>query len=410
MTHRRRLDPLRRALLTATAAAPLALGSTRLFALDAPGTSTTRGAAPRFLFVFLRGGYDAANLLVPISSSTYYEMRRGIAIARDAALPIDADWGLHPALRDSVHPLFTAGQAAFIPFAGTHDLSRSHFDTQDNIELGRAADAAAGASKNVGRSGFLNRLVAQLGGARAMAFSDQVPIAMQGPLALPNMALRGPVRGGLDVRQRDRIAAMYAGTPLAQPVEEGFRVREAVAADLAAEMAAADRNAASTRGFEAEARRIARLMKERYRIGFVDVGGWDTHAAQGGVRGALANHFEELGRGLAAYASELGPDWRDTVVVVGSEFGRTLRENGSGGTDHGHGSVWWVLGGSVKGGRVAGEQLRVAPGQLQDNRDYRVVNEYREVLGGLFARLWGLDAGRLDAVFPGARPRELGLV
>jgi len=252
--------------------------------------------------------------------------------------------------------------------------------------------------------------VAQLGGARAMAFSDQVPLAMQGSIALPNMTLRGPVRGGLDGRQRERITAMYASTALAQPVEEGFRVRDAVQAELAAEMAAADRNAASTRGFEAEARRIARLMRERYAIGFVDVGGWDTHAAQGGVRGTLATRLEELGRGIAAYAAELGPAWRDTVVVVGSEFGRTLRENGSGGTDHGHGSVWWVLGGSVKGGRVAGEQLRVAPGQLQDNRDFRVVNEYREVLGGLFARLYGLDATRLAAVFPGAQPRDLGLV
>ena len=389
--------PARRALLAALAGAPLTLGTTRLFAA-APAT-------PRFLFVFLRGGYDAASLLVPIHSSLYYEARPNIAIARDAVLPIDADWGLHPALRDTIHPLFAAGQAAFIPYAGTHDLSRSHFDTQDDIELGRARGTVG-----AGRSGFLNRLAATLTGARAIGFTEQVPLALQGPLALPTMSLRADARGGLEPRQRERIAAMYAGTPLATSVAEGFKVRDEVRRELEADMQAADRSAASTRGFEREAQRVARLMRERYRIGFVDVGGWDTHAAQGGATGQLATRLGELGRGLAAFARELGPDWRDTVVVVASEFGRTLRQNGSGGTDHGHGSVWWVLGGALRGGRLAGHQLRVAPDQLQDQRDFRVVNEYREVLGGLFGRLYGLDAARLAQVFPGAQARDLGLL
>ena len=127
-------------------------------------------------------------------------------------------------------------------------------------------------------------------------------------------------------------------------------------------MEAASRNAITARGFELEARRIARLMRDKFNVGFVDVGGWDTHVGQGGAEGYLANRLEELGRGLAAFADEMGAAWSDTVVVVLSEFGRTFRENGNRGTDHGHGSVYWVAGGGVRGGRIAGEQVRGAAG------------------------------------------------
>jgi uncharacterized protein (DUF1501 family) len=181
---------------------------------------------------------------------------------------------------------------------------------------------------------------------------------MQGSLQVANTALRNVGKPGVDARQAKMIAAMYDGTALAQPVREGFAVREDVMKDLAGEMDAASRNAISAKGFELEARRIAKVMKERYNIGFVDVGGWDTHVGQGNATGYLANRLDELGRGLAGFAQEMGPDWKDTVVVVVSEFGRTFRENGNRGTDHGHGSVYWVLGGSVNGGKVRGEQVR----------------------------------------------------
>jgi uncharacterized protein (DUF1501 family) len=142
----------------------------------------------------------------------------------------------------------------------------------------------------------------------------------------------------------------------------------------------------------------------------VDVGGWDTHVNQGGASGYLANRLSEFGRGLAGFADEMGPDWKDTVVVAISEFGRTFRENGNRGTDHGHGSVYWVLGGNIRGGRLAGDQVRVAEETLFQNRDFPVMNEYRAVLGGLFAQLYGLEGESLEKVFPGAKPKDIGIV
>ncbi len=399
-----RRDILRLAL----AAAPLSLNATRLWA--APTKES-----PRFLLVFLRGGYDAANLLVPHGSSFYYEARPNIAIARpgsatNAALPIDAQWGLAPALRDTVYPLFQRGQVAFVPFAGTEDTSRSHFETQDRIELGQGPQGGRDFS-----SGFLNRLALVTGGASAarlssLSFTDQLPLVFRGSEPVANQSLRDVGKAGVSEKQARLIAGMYASTPLAGAVADGFEVRSEISREMAGEMEAANRNAINTKGFAAEARRIARLMKDRVHLGFVDVGGWDTHVGEGGASGTLANRLDELGQGLAAYAEEMGPMWDNTVVVVLSEFGRTFRENGNRGTDHGHGSVHWVLGGAVRGGRVAGEQQAISQGSLFQNRDYAVLNEYRAVLGGLFTRMHGLNAQQVAQVFPGAAAKDLQLV
>lgn len=396
----------RRQLLQTLASLPLASLAGSLYA--APASN------PRLLLVFLRGGYDAANLLVPISSSFYYEARPNIAIAKpdsgsgmtaDSALPLTPDWGLHPALRETIHPLFVSGQVAFIPFSGTEDTSRSHFETQDSIELGQALDA-----RRDYRSGFLNRLAAILSENRAIAFTSQVPLIFQGRVQVPNTALRAVGRQNIDGRQSGIITSMYQGTALSQQVNEGFTVRDDVRRQMADEMQAASRNAITAKGFETEARRIARLMRDKYRLGFVDVGGWDTHVGQGGAKGMLAGRLEDLGRGLAGYAAEMGDAWRQTVVVVVSEFGRTFRENGNRGTDHGHGTVYWVLGGGIHGGRILGEQIRIAPDTLFQNRDYPVLNEYRATLGGLFARMYGLNPGQVERVFSGVKGRDLGLV
>ncbi len=392
----------RRTLLKTFALLPVSAVAGNLLA--APATKS------RLLIVFLRGGYDATNLLVPVGSNYYYEARPNIAVARpssatDSALPLNAEWGLHPALRETVYPLFQQRQASFIPFAGTDDLSRSHFETQDSIELGQAIDH----TRNY-RSGFLNRLAATLNGVGAMAFTDQLPIILQGTVQVPNTALRALGKPAVDDRQSKLIASMYQGTSLAGQVNEGFVVREEVAREMASEMDAANRNAITTKGFELEARRIARLMKERYNIGFVDVGGWDTHVGQGGGSGYLAGRFDELGKGLAGFAQEMGNDWRDTVVVVLSEFGRTFRENGNRGTENGHGSVYWVLGGGIRGGQVLGEQTRLEQATLFQNRDYPVLNEYRTVLGGLFARQFGLNSAQLERVFSGVKSRDIGLI
>ena len=391
----------RRDLLKALAAAPLfgAAGSL----LAAPATDA------KLLFVFLRGGYDANNLLVPTGSDFYYAARPNIAIPKpgldNGALALNGDWALHPALRDSIYPMFNGGDAAFVPFAGTTDLSRSHFETQDSIELGQDVTG-----RRDFRSGFLNRLAQTLNATGAIAFTDQLPLIFQGGLQVPNMALRSVGKSGIDARQSQIIAAMYKGTALQGPVSEGFVVRDDVAKGLIGEMPGANRNAISAKGFELEAQRIARLMKDKYNIGFVDVGGWDTHVGQGASTGYLAGRFEELGRGLAAYAQEMGTAWNNTVVVVVSEFGRTFRENGNRGTDHGHGSVFWVLGGSIRGKQVVGEQVAITQANLFQNRDMPVLNEYRALLGGLLQRTFGLNAAQLNQVFAGVKPVDLGLV
>ncbi|MEI8266996.1 MAG: DUF1501 domain-containing protein [Betaproteobacteria bacterium] len=392
----------RRQLLQALGGTGLSLGGGQLWAVGAN--------QPCFLLVFLRGGYDAANLLVPISSSFYYEARPTIAVARPdrsapSALALDTDWGLHPALRDSLYPMWDRCEIAFVPFAGTHDTSRSHFETQDSIELGQALQGP----RNY-RSGFMNRLAGTLRGTSAMAFTERVPLVMQGEVQVANTVLRNVNRPAVDARQSHIIGAMYQGTELAGAVNQGFAVRDEVLRDMAAEMDAASRSAISARGFELEARRIARLMKGRHRLGFVDVGGWDTHVGQGGATGQLATRLEELGRGLAAYAQEMGARWSETTVVVVSEFGRTFRQNGNNGTDHGHGSVYWVLGGAVRGGQVVGEQVAVTPNNLFQNRDYPVLNEVRSLLGGLLQRQFGLSTSQLATVFPGAQARDLRLI
>ena len=405
----------RRHLLKFMGAMPFAGAAGRLMAAPAAGNA-------KLLVVFLRGAYDCANLLVPIASGMsddfYRSSRPTIAVPRpgqpNGALPLDAHWGLHPVLATSVMPLFQKQQAAFIPFAGTDDLTRSHFETQDSIELGQALDHGRDY-----RSGFLNRLAGVLGAGpltavSPMAFTDQLPIALRGDAKASNMALGSVGRQAIDARQSKVIEAMYRNTQLAQPVVEGFAVRDEVQRAVKEEMEAASRNAMTAKGFELVARRMARLMRERFDLGFVDVGGWDTHVGQGAGTGYLANRLEELGRGVAGFAEEMGDDaWRDTVVVVISEFGRTFRENGNKGTDHGHGTVYWVLGGGLAaqaGGRVLGEQVEVSQTNLFQNRDYPVLNEYRAVFGGLFARMYGLSPAQLDKVFAGVTPKDLKLV
>jgi uncharacterized protein (DUF1501 family) len=370
-------------------------------------------AGPRFLLVFLRGGYDSVNLLVPYSSSFYYESRPSIAIARpDAdsaggALALTADWALAPAVRDTIGSLYQERQVAFIPFAGTDDLSRSHFETQDSIELGQPLEA-----RRDYRSGFLGRLAGTLSGATAepIAFTDALPLAFGGASTVPNLSLKNVGKPPFDERQAKILDDMYADHHLQTVVREGLDLRQEVAQKIAEEMSAANRNAINTKGFELEAERMGRLMRDKYRIGFIDVGGWDTHVNEGAAQGALANNLASLGRGLQAFSQSLEAEWQNTVVVVLSEFGRTFRENGNRGTDHGHGTVYWVLGGGINGGVVAGEQRTVERAALLQDRDFPVLNDYRAVLGGLFRRMWGLSPEQSARIFPQVPPKDLKLV
>jgi uncharacterized protein (DUF1501 family) len=364
----------------------------------------------RTLVVFLRGAYDAANVVIPVSSAFYYESRPTIAVPKpgtkspDAAIALTPEWGLLPGLKDSLLPLWEKKQLAFVPFAGTDDLTRSHFETQDTIELGQPVQGSRNYS-----SGFMARLASVLTRAKPIAFTEQLPLVFRGGPAIPNTGIGSVAKPAVDDRQAKLITSMYAKDSLGGTVSEGFKVRDDVYKTV--EVVAADRGAISAKGFELSARRIGRLMREQYNLGFVDVGGWDTHVGQGGAQGYLAGRISELGHALAGFAQELGPTaWNETVVVVVSEFGRTFRENGNRGTDHGHGSVYWVLGGAVRGGRMAGEQVKVEHATLFQNRDYPVLTDYRALLAGVFVRAYGLDQKQLAQVFPGVAAKDLALI
>jgi len=398
----------------AALAAPMVCAG-RVFAAPAAGDA-------RLLVVFLRGAYDAANIVIPRGNSFYREARPTIALGEpdpanpDAPLPLDADWCLHPALKDSIGPLWQARQIAFVPFAGTDDMSRSHFETQDTIELGQPL----GGSRNY-QSGFIGRLAAVLDagqqGTRPIAFTEQLPLSFRGGPVVPNIALGNAAgKPPLDARQQQLIEAMYrgqkvAGVNLEAAVAQGFAVRQQVFASIQSEMEQAGRGAISAKGFELSARRIGRLMRDQFNLAFVDVGGWDTHVNQGGAQGYLAGRIGELGRALAGFVDEIGPQaWRSTTVVVISEFGRTFRENGDKGTDHGHGSTYWVLGGGINGGRVAGPQVRLAPETLNQGRDLPVLTDYRSLIGGILARQYALSDAQLGRVFAGTGKAELNLL
>ena len=390
----------RRSFFRASTGAALALAGARLWAADSGGA--------KLLVVMLRGAYDGASLLVPYSSAFYYGARPTIAVPAPGsgrpgeAVRLDAEWALNAAVRDTILPLYAAKQALFVPFAGSADASRSHFQAQDLMEMGQQDGARPDYS-----SGFLNRLVEALGGeARAggIAFTNNLTAVFKGTAAVPNVSLRG-LRNALPEAESGRIAAMYGGTPLGAMAIAGLETRREVSEQLAAEMADSARGAGAARAFETQGRLVGRLMRDKasYSIGFVDVGGWDTHVEQGPVDGALARNLEGLGAGLAAFAKEMGPLWKSTVVVVMSEFGRTARENGNRGTDHGHGNTIWVLGGGISGGRVAGRQGPVDDAHLFQDRDFPVLNDYRALLAAVFRRVYGLDAAQLERVLPGAR-------
>ncbi len=386
---------------------------TALYAAPLVATTVTAGqlyatpsmVGPRLLVVFLRGAYDAANIIVPVSSDFYYAARPNLAISKTAALSLDADWGLHPALKDAIYPLWQKKQVAFVPFAGTDDLSRSHFETQDTIELGQPV----GGSRDY-RSGFMSRIANTLTGNAPIAFTSQLPLTFRGGAPIPNIALNFTGKPGVADRDAKLIQTMYEGQSLAPSVAEGFAVQNEVYQAISAEMQAANRNAISPKGFELSAQRIGILMRDKFSLGFVDVGGWDTHVNQGGADGYLANRIGELGQGLAMLANTLGPEWNNTLVIVVSEFGRTFRENGDRGTDHGHGSVYWVLGGSVRGGTVAGRQVAVTQANLFQDRDWPVLNDYRSLIGGVLKKSYGLSQTQLATVFPSAQPVDLSIV
>lgn len=394
----------RRDLLGLSAAALLPLGGGAWAASAAAGPQ-------RLVVVMLRGAVDGLNVVVPCGDDAYYAQRPTIAIAKPgagegAALALDGHFALHPAL-SALQPLWQAKQLAFVHAAGSPDPTRSHFDAQLFIENGTPG-------KRGGEDGWMNRLLAALPGAHspteAVAVGATLPQILRGALPVANLPL-GPAATRPMPIDRPAVAAafdrLYAGDgTIATAYHEGRMARTELVGHLSAEQMAADNGAPPAASLPAAAARLARLIARdrEIRLAFIGLGGWDTHVRQGGATGDLANRLRPLGDGLAALAKGLGDEWRDTAVVVISEFGRTVHENGDGGTDHGHGNAIWVLGGAVQGGRIYGDWPGLAPAALYENRDLAVTTDYRSVLAAVIARHLRLPDRVLAEIFPGFTP------
>jgi uncharacterized protein (DUF1501 family) len=373
------------------------------------------GGPRRLIVVLLRGAVDGLNIVLPYAEEAYYRERPTIAIAPPGkpggALALDAQFGLHPALAGLL-PLWTSRELAFIHAAGSPDPTRSHFDAQLYLETGTPGQSGT-------RDGWMNRLLLGLpgphGATDAIAIGPTVPRILAGKAAVATLPL-GP-RGAqpLPIDQPEIGAAfdrLYAGNDdLGRSYREGREARAQLIAALAKEQRIADNGAPPPTGFPGQAARLAQLIRRypRIRLAAIGLGGWDTHVNQGNHKGQLAEHLRSLGDGLAALARGAGEAWRDTIVAVLSEFGRTVRENGNGGTDHGHGNIIWALGGAVNGGRVYGDWPGLSSAQLYQRRDLAVTTDFRAVLAVILERHLRLGDRQLAAVLPEApaAPNEL---
>jgi uncharacterized protein (DUF1501 family) len=366
------------------------------------------GPPKRLIVVMLRGAVDGLSVVAPYGDNAYYEARPTIAIQRpgteNGALALDGHFGLHPSLA-SLMPLWSDKKLAFIHAAGSPDPSRSHFDAQLYIENGTPGH-------NTTQDGWMNRLLAALPGPRsptdALAVGPVLPYIFKGPEAVANLPLGPKAADPMAIDKPEIQSAfdkLYAGSDRqSEAYRQGRAARTQLVADMSSEeQKMADNGAPPAEGYPAIAQRLAQLIgQDRHiRLAFVSVGGWDTHARQGNDKGQLAGRLKALGDGLATLAKSLGSDWNDTVVAVISEFGRTVHENGNGGTDHGHGNAIWVMGGPVKGGKIYGAWPGLATAQLYQGRDLAVTTDYRHPLSAIVERHLRLDDKTLAKIFPG---------
>jgi uncharacterized protein (DUF1501 family) len=404
-----RVDFSRRLVLKTSAGAALLPLGARAWA------ATADGGPQRLIVVLLRGAVDGLNVVVPYADEAYYAARPSIAIARpgepDGALALDDRFGLHPALANLM-PLWRAGNLAFIHAAGSPDPNRSHFEAQRYIENGTPGHSTT-------PDGWMNRLLQALPGPRdpteALSVGPTLPRILTGAAPVANLPLGPNAAKALPIDQPELAGAfdrLYSSDDaLGRAYREGRSARAQLIGDLAREEAIADAGAPPPASFAARAGQLAHLIggDARIRLAFVALGGWDTHVDQGSHVGQLANRLRPLGDGLAALARELGPAWRDTVIVVLSEFGRTVHENGDRGTDHGHANAIWVAGGAVKGGRVYGDWPGLMPPQLYQRRDLAVTTDFRAALAAILGPHMRLTDRQLDLVFPGAPTAAAGL-
>lgn len=402
----------------------------RRFFLKSSGLGlVSYGAAPRFLVraahadegarrrktvvvVFQRGACDGLNTVIPYGEAAYRSLRPNIAVpgprggSKDAALDLDGFFGLHPAL-EPLLPLWREGSLAAVQAVGSPDATRSHFDAQDFMESG-----TPGAKST--EDGWMNRcLQAQADREatpfRGVALTPTMPRALSG--RAPSVALADirdfAVRPAAGAGVARGFEDMYAGA--VQDVLHGTGKETFEAIHFLKRTDAARYTPASgalyPRGRYAESlKQLAQLLKADVgvELAFTEMGGWDHHAAEGGVQGQLAARLREFGQALSAFHRDLGDRMQDVVVVTLTEFGRTARENGNRGTDHGHASVSFVLGGPVKGGKVWGRWPGLATHELFEGRDLAVTTDFRDLLGEVLTRHLAIQD--LKSVFPGHEP------
>ncbi|TAH13211.1 MAG: DUF1501 domain-containing protein [Curvibacter sp.] len=375
----------------------------------------------RLVVVFLRGAYDGLSALVPHGDANYYRLRSNIAIPKpdgtdQSALRLDAMFGLHPAMA-SVLPLWQQGVLAALPCAGSPDPTRSHFDAQRHWEMGLPGQSGSA-------DGWMNKLAVQHGETYPTRGSEKtvaIGVGEANPLILAGSAPvhrvpkgQAATRQGAigDARTRDALMKLYAGQ---DKVSEAFRAgaesrmqtAETLRSDMAdsgmqtSEMQAANNGAGNAKGLLLDAQHLGVLMRQdpRLRLGFLSAGGWDTHANQGGVTGALAQNLGNLATALVQLRRDFSQP--HDVVVVCSEFGRTSAENGTRGTDHGHGNTLWIMGSQVQGGRWHGRWDGLANGNLHEGRDLPVHHDFRAVLAQVLRKSQGVGNAQLDQLFPG---------
>jgi uncharacterized protein (DUF1501 family) len=371
------------------------------------GRPLYRGSrAPILVCLFQRGAVDGLSMIVPHGESTYYSERRRIAIPREQVIDLDGHFGLHPALA-ALKPLWSNGSLAAIHAIGSPDNTRSHFDAQDYMESGTPGVKST-------RDGWLNRYCQHqeehsATPFRSVAFGPELPRILSGSAStlaindLQAFGIRGPQNGARD-RLTRAFEALYqdqATDLLASSAEEGFEAARLLRSVNPARYTPAN-GAEYPRGRFARAmQQIAQLIRADVglEIAFADVGGWDTHVNQGSGDGQLAARLTEFGGALAAFATDLGERMSDVVVLTMSEFGRTVRENGSAGTDHGHATAMLVMGGPVNGGRMLGRWPGLAPEQRFEGRDLAVTTDFRDLFAELLTRHMG--GNDLAGVFPG---------
>ncbi len=365
----------------------------------------TRGK--RLVVIFQRGACDGLHVVVPYAEKNYYALRPTIAIKPQEVLDLDGFFGLHPAMA-SLKPLYAHGDLAVVHAVGSPDPTRSHFDAQDYMESGTPGRKAT-------LDGWLNRALAmehlqdRPSSFRAVALGTEVPRTLQGRVPIVSIAnlqdFSVAGRGAQPSPLANAFQSMYdesSDTLLHGTGQETFEaVRMLKAANPAQYQPGGGATYPNT-SFGNNLKQIAQLLKADLGVeaAFSDVGGWDTHRDQGAAEGQLANRLREFADTLAAFWRDLGDQAEGITVVTMSEFGRTAHQNGTGGTDHGHANVMFVLGGSVQGGKVYGRWPGLAHEQLNEGRDLAVTTDFRVVLGEAVAKTLGTT--RVDEVFPGA--------